>query len=101
VRIIRGQACIAHLAGNAEPPEDFHGAGGDVVAFRLGGCGAGASLDDGDVDAAPGEVDRERQPDRSCADDQHIGLTPSRHCHSSSAPEFFTMPAQRSTSLLM
>ena len=73
VRIIRRQSGVAHLFRDPEPPEDFHGAGGDVVAFRLRRRGAGARLHHRDVDAAPRQIDRERQPDRSCADDQHVG----------------------------
>ena len=87
VRIVGRQPGIADLLGDAEPPEDLHGARGDMVAFRLGRRGAGARLHHGHVDAAPGEIDREREPDRSGADDQNIGasLIPA------SAPEFFTM----------
>jgi hypothetical protein len=96
VRIIRRQAGIADLVGNAEPAEDFHGARGDMIALRLGRLGAGAHLHDGHRNAAPGKIDRKRQSDRACAHDQHIGTG-----HSSSAPDFLTMSAQRSTSVLM
>ena len=43
VRIIRRQSGVADFFGDAEPPEDFHGAGGDVVAFRLRRRGAGCA----------------------------------------------------------
>ncbi len=79
VRIVRGQAGIADLVGKAEPPEDFHGAGGDVVAFRLRRLGRCAPLDDRDVDPAPRQIDRQRQPDRPGAHDQHIGGNHLRH----------------------
>ena len=58
VRIIRRQPGVAHLLGQAQPPEDFHGAGGNVIAFWLGRRGAGACLHHRDVDTAPGEIDR-------------------------------------------
>ena len=96
VRIIRRQPGVAHLLGQAQPPEDFHGAGGHVIAFRLRRRGAGARLHNRNVDAAPGEIDRKREPDRSRANDQHIGVS-----HSGSIPELRTTAAQRSTSLLM
>ena len=40
VRIIRRQSGIADLFGDAEPAENLHGAGGDVIAFRLRRRGA-------------------------------------------------------------
>src|ERR1700704_1807851 len=62
-------------------------------------------------DAALRQIHRERQPDQSRADDEHVAPADVRHrqrwCaenvtegmrYSSSAPEFFTMAAQRSTS---
>ena len=73
--------------------------------FGSGGCAGAARLHDGHVDAAPGEIDRERQADGAGADDQDIAIRhvadASRLCHSASAPEFFTIAAQRSTSVLM
>jgi hypothetical protein len=39
--------------------------------FGSGGA-AGARLDHRHIDPAPGEIDGERQPDRSGTDDQHI-----------------------------
>ena len=78
VRIVGGQPGIADLVGDAEPAENLHGARGDVIAFRLRRRGAGARLHDRHVDAAPGQIDRKREPDRSGADDQHIGIVHSR-----------------------
>ena len=104
VRIIRRQSGVAHLFGDAEPPEDFHGAGGDMVAFRLRRLGAGARLHHGDVDAAPGQIDREREPDRSGADDQHIRLGSGQRMNRASANElhdrhgFCVIPVRRPNS---
>ncbi len=72
MRIIRRQSGVAHLLSDAKPPEDFHGAGSDMVAFRFRRRRPRPGLHDRDVDASPRQVDRERQPDRSSADDQHI-----------------------------
>ncbi len=115
VRIIRGQSGVAHLFRKAKPAEDFHGAGGDVVAFRIWRCCPGARLHHRDVDTSPRQIDRQREPDRASANDQHIRLNHFSHgsrlirrvasrtcvCHSGSAPEFLTITAQRSTSVLM
>ena len=75
VRIVGGQSGIADLLGDAEPAEDFHGAGGDVVALRLRRCRAGTCFDHGDVDAAPCKIDGEGQPDRPRAYDQDVNFT--------------------------
>src|SRR6185437_8744469 len=96
VRIIRRQSGIADLVGNAEPAENLHGARGDMVAFRFRRSGAGARLHNRHIDAAPGEIDRKRQADRSGAYNQNRRLH-----HSASAPELLTIVAQRSTSVLM
>ena len=69
-----GQAGVADLFGEAKPPKGLHGAGSDVVAFRIGGRCGRARLHHRDVDPAPRQIDRERQPDRPRPDDQHFGL---------------------------
>ncbi len=74
VRIICRQSGVTDFRGHAEPPEDFHGAGGNMVALRLRRCGGAAGLHHSHVDAPPREVDREREPDRSGAHDQNIGV---------------------------
>jgi hypothetical protein len=79
VRIVGGQPGIAYFFRNAEPTEDFHAASRDVIAFRLGRCARGARLDERDVDASPRQIDREREPDRPRANDQHIALVHVRH----------------------
>jgi hypothetical protein len=74
VRIIRRESGVPHLFRDPEPAEDFHGAGGDVVAFRFRRRRPGTRFHDGDVDTSPRQIDREREPDRSCAHDQHVRL---------------------------
>ena len=64
--------------------------------FGSGGAARARISTTVDVDAAPGEIDRERQPDRSRANDKHVGFG-----HSSSTPEFLTTTVQRSNSVLM
>jgi hypothetical protein len=95
VRIVRRQACVAHLVGDAEPPEDFHGPRGNVVAFRFGGCRAGARFHYRHIDAAPRQIDRQRKADRSGANNKDLSFG-----HSASMPKFLIIAAQRSTSVL-
>jgi hypothetical protein len=47
--------------------------------LHFGSGGAGAALHDRDVDTPPRQIDREREPDRSCANDQHLPLSHVRH----------------------
>src|SRR5213595_1963446 len=65
VRIIWRQAGVAYFFRHPEPPEDFHGTRGDVVALRLRRLRSGARFHNRDVDPAPRQIDCERKPDRS------------------------------------
>src|SRR5690348_15608376 len=94
--IVGGQTRIADLLRDAQPSKNLHRARGNVIAFRLRRRGARPRLDDGHVDPAPGQVDGQREPDRPCPDNQHVAFS-----HSGSAPDFLTMSAQRSISVLM
>jgi hypothetical protein len=77
IRDVRGevgrQAERAHLVGEAEAAEVLHGA-------RLRGVGrgvargAGVLVDQHHRDAAPAELDREREAARTAADDHYLGL---------------------------
>ena len=90
MRVVGRQAGIAHGCGDAEAAEDLHGAGRDMVALGLRRLRALPRFGDHHVDAAPGEIDREREPDRSGADDQDRSIVLHRvrsnlrlHCYDS------------------
>jgi hypothetical protein len=73
VRIVRRQTGVAHLLGHTQTPEDFHGTGRDMIAFRLGRFGRRARLDEHRIYAPPGQIDCQCKSYRPGADDQHIG----------------------------
>ena len=75
VRVVRGQTGIAHLVGDPEPPEDLHRPCSDMVAFWFRRNGAAALLHQRDIDTPPRQIDRERQPDSSRTNDQHLRLS--------------------------
>src|SRR5436190_6814815 len=74
VRISGRQASVADLLGKAEPTEDLHGARSDVIALRLRRLPGLTRFHYGDVNAAPGEIDRQRQSHWAGAHDQHIAI---------------------------
>ena len=79
VRVVLGQAGVAHLSSQTETPEDLHGSRGDMVALGLRWRGARARFHHGDVDASPSQIDRESEPDWSRAHNQDNGFAASRH----------------------
>jgi hypothetical protein len=67
------------LVGEPEPPEDLHRARRDLVALDVGRLAGMAGLQHGDVDAAPGEVERQREADWAGADHDDAGVQMAIH----------------------
>src|SRR5580692_9478395 len=74
VWIVGGQSSVAHGTHHAEPTEDLHCARADVVASNAGWLAGSARLGDGYADAASREVYGQRQPNRSTANHQNLGI---------------------------
>jgi hypothetical protein len=70
---------LAHRADEAEATENLHRACGNVVASHAGWFAGRACFGDDYFNAAPSEVHRQRQPDGSAADDQHLRIENRRH----------------------
>jgi hypothetical protein len=68
VRVVGGQASVAHSAYHPEPTEDLHRARADVVASHARWLAGGSPLGDGYVDAASSEVHGQCQADGPSAD---------------------------------
>ena len=79
VGIIRRQSGVAHLLRDAEPAEDFHRTCRDVVRLDAGRLARRAGFQHDDVDAAPGQIHGQGQPDRTCANHHDIGMKPLGH----------------------
>jgi len=60
VGIVRRQPDAAQLVGQAEPPEDFHGASADLATLHVGWVVGRAALGDDDIDASPSQIDGQR-----------------------------------------
>jgi hypothetical protein len=52
---------------------------GYVITFHAGQLATSAHFGDRHLDAAPRQVDRERQPNWPAADDQHLGIDSTAH----------------------
>jgi hypothetical protein len=95
MRIVRRQTGVAHLFGDAEPPEDFHRPGRDMVALGLRRLHARARFNHRDPDPPPRQINREREPDRSGANDQDSGFIDVRHLSYSERLRAASIPAWR------
>jgi hypothetical protein len=79
IGIVGGEASVAHSADHAEPAKDLHRACGNVVASHAGWFTGRACFGDDYFNAPPSEVHRQRQPDGSAADNQHLHIDNRRH----------------------
>jgi hypothetical protein len=79
VAIFGRQPGLTDPVGEAEPPEDLHRAGRDLVALDVGRLAGAPGLEHRHVDAAPGEVERQREADRPRADDDDAGVEMAIH----------------------
>ena len=64
----------AQLAGNSQTSEDFHRTGRDLIALGARWIVGRPAFGNGDIDAARGKVQGERQTDRPGADNQNLGF---------------------------
>ena len=77
-----GRPAARNLLGEAHAAEDFHGA--RVAALHLRqALRRVLALDQRAAHAAPAEIEREGEPDRSGADDQNLGVHARRESVSS------------------
>jgi hypothetical protein len=71
VGVVRRQPNAAQFVRQSESPEDLHRARADLTALHVRWVVRRTALGDHDVDAAPSQIDGQRQPDRATADNQH------------------------------
>jgi hypothetical protein len=84
VRKVRWQAGVAHLGDEAETAVLLHRSRGNVIALDVRRLVERARLSNQHLDAASGEIDRQRQADRAAADHDDIGILDShRHVRGS------------------
>src|SRR5258705_50458 len=95
MRVAGGQTGVGYLFCDAEPPEDFHRPGRDMVALGLWRLHARALFDPRALDPPPRQINRKREPDRSGADDQDSGFIDVGHLSYSERFRAASIPAWR------
>src|SRR6185312_4954035 len=101
VWVVRWKPELAQRLREAEPAEDFHRARGNLIAFHARRFVGEPAFRNGNFDATPGQVERQRQPDRPCTDDQNIStkhFTISVCSLSHKLRHYSPAPSRRSTS---
>ena len=79
VGVVGRQPGLAHGARDPEPAERLHRSGADDIGASVRRLAVGAHLGKRHRDTALGQIDRQRQPDRTGADDENIGVVSIRH----------------------